>query len=50
MLVDIEDCKPDSCSEEGSERCEDLVNDVKCHCKPGYAGVKCTESKSSSFT
>ena len=37
--VPINDCKSDSCGEHGA--CEDLVNNVSCHCKKGYEGAKC---------
>lgn len=29
------------CSQEGTELCEDLINDYKCNCRHGYTGELC---------
>lgn len=39
--VEINECRPDPCSVNGSENCEDLINDFRCNCKPGYSGRLC---------
>ncbi|XP_022800387.1 protocadherin Fat 4-like [Stylophora pistillata] len=39
--VKINECRPDPCSVDGTQNCEDLVNDFQCDCKPGYSGRLC---------
>ena len=42
--AEINECRPEPCFANGTEYCEDLLNDFKCHCKQGYAGRLCTEN------
>lgn len=39
--VEINECRPDPCYVNGTESCEDLVNDFRCDCKPGFSGRLC---------
>lgn len=48
IVIDIDDCKPDSCSVNG--KCVDLINAVRCDCNTGFTGQKCETSKLYGFT
>ena len=43
MSLDIDDCQPQPCQNNGT--CHDLVNDYTCGCVEGFNGTKCENSK-----
>ena len=49
LFLDIDECAVGPCGDNGAS-CEDLVNDFKCTCKPGFTGATCDESKNNLYT
>lgn len=43
FILDVNDCKPDSCS--GNGQCFDKLNSFRCNCFPGFTGEFCEKSK-----
>lgn len=44
VILDIDDCVPVVCHHGAT--CDDLLNDYKCNCVPGYTGKLCQTGKS----
>ena len=48
MILDIDDCQPQPCQNNGT--CRDLVNDYRCDCEAGFNDTNCENSMYNSTT